>query len=219
MDSDDISPTESDHRLVVRRWWLLFGCALLVSVLPRCDEHTSNLTSPSTGAGLSLTVQRIDLGLPLLATRFYVCTCSARDPRGERPATATEAREVTQVAAEQFGAGYGMCGMAHEIFSVRADWEFSLALQSGPTEWFVSMSWPHWIGNVLACLLVGTAIWALFGGWRHWPPAERVLEELCPQCGYDLRGAVSARCSECGTPIRRAARVSPPNVPEARVRQ
>jgi predicted amidophosphoribosyltransferase len=25
----------------------------------------------------------------------------------------------------------------------------------------------------------------------------------CPHCGYDLRGAVSPRCSECGEPIER----------------
>jgi rubrerythrin len=29
--------------------------------------------------------------------------------------------------------------------------------------------------------------------------------ELCPECGYDLRGS-SERCPECGTPIRRFPR-------------
>ena len=37
----------------------------------------------------------------------------------------------------------------------------------------------------------------LFGWWKRPHPAG-----CCPQCGYDLRGSVGGRCSECGLSLQ-----------------
>jgi predicted amidophosphoribosyltransferase len=36
---------------------------------------------------------------------------------------------------------------------------------------------------------------------------RRWRQDLCPECGYDLRGS-SERCPECGRPIRRFPRIA-----------
>ena len=62
----------------------------------------------------------------------------------------------------------------------------------------VSNIWPiaccSWI---LPGILVAAVVGAPFAMLRR-PP---VLEGHCVSCGYDLRGNVSGRCPECGTPV------------------
>lgn len=45
-------------------------------------------------------------------------------------------------------------------------------------------------------LLILIAICSLWY-WRDWRKRRR--PGFCPECGYDLRGCVDGRCSECGT--------------------
>jgi hypothetical protein len=50
-------------------------------------------------------------------------------------------------------------------------------------------------GIVLPLALIGTDVYLLLG-WRH---DARIERGLCPQCGYDLRGAApGSGCPECG---------------------
>ncbi len=61
------------------------------------------------------------------------------------------------------------------------------------------ISAPHWL--VAGVLLVPASLLSVRyyrGARRRW----RVRKGLCITCGYDLRGAASDVCSECGTTIR-----------------
>ena len=79
----------------------------------------------------------------------------------------------------------------------RSSWlgvKYSWNLQSGnfnPPRHFLSVLFPLWITVILTAIL--PALWI----WRH---LRRQLgnENLCTQCGYDLR-ATPDRCPECGT--------------------
>ena len=56
---------------------------------------------------------------------------------------------------------------------------------------------PMWLGFALNSLLYATILWIPFAPFA----LRQVLRRrrgACMQCGYDLRGAVSAGCSECG---------------------
>lgn len=46
--------------------------------------------------------------------------------------------------------------------------------------------------------------------YRPWKRRRRLRRGLCPDCGYDLRGATSATCSECGwSDVQPAPEASP----------
>lgn len=55
--------------------------------------------------------------------------------------------------------------------------------------------------------LIWIPYWCLFslvatlGGYSYWR-ARRSAPGTCSMCAYDLAGAVSSRCPECGTPIQ-----------------
>jgi hypothetical protein len=53
------------------------------------------------------------------------------------------------------------------------------------------IAFPHWF------LLLALAILPALRGWQLLRSARRRSENLCPQCGYDLR-ATPQRCPECG---------------------
>ncbi|MDX2197500.1 MAG: hypothetical protein SF069_00840 [Phycisphaerae bacterium] len=62
-----------------------------------------------------------------------------------------------------------------------------------------------WLG-----FLVNVAFWGLVSAAVAYAISAlrrrlRIAKNLCPQCGYDIRGAASDRCSECGGAIRPAA--------------
>jgi hypothetical protein len=59
-----------------------------------------------------------------------------------------------------------------------------------------SLAFPAWRVSLL--FLLGLA----FFGVRPLRRYRRRRRGLCVKCAYDLRGAVSDRCPECGTPIR-----------------
>ena len=58
-------------------------------------------------------------------------------------------------------------------------------------------------------MLAGTGVLfvtAVVVAWRRARERRRRWKlELCPACGYDVRGSAE-RCPECGTPIRRFPR-------------
>ena len=58
-------------------------------------------------------------------------------------------------------------------------------------------------------ILVGSGlalVWFIVTAWRRARERRRRWhEDLCPECGYDLRGSAE-KCPECGTPIRRFPR-------------
>ena len=58
-------------------------------------------------------------------------------------------------------------------------------------------------------MLVGTGVMfvtVIVVAWRRArEKRRRWKQDLCPACGYDVRGSAE-RCPECGTPIRRFAR-------------
>jgi hypothetical protein len=55
----------------------------------------------------------------------------------------------------------------------------------------ITILFPHW------SLLLALAILPALCGWQLLRSARRRSENLCPQCGYDLR-ATPQRCPECG---------------------
>lgn len=62
-----------------------------------------------------------------------------------------------------------------------------------------------WLGffvNVAFWSLVSAAVAYTISAIRR---RLRIAKNLCPDCGYDIRGATSDRCSECGGAIRPAA--------------
>ena len=64
-------------------------------------------------------------------------------------------------------------------------------IRSGPVLRAYVIRFPHWT------LLLAFAILPAFRGWQLLRSARRRSENLCPQCGYDLR-ATPQRCPECG---------------------
>lgn len=62
--------------------------------------------------------------------------------------------------------------------------------------------WLGFLVNVAFWGLVSAAVANAFSAIRR---RLRIAKNLCPQCGYDIRGAASDRCSECGGAIRPAA--------------
>jgi hypothetical protein len=58
------------------------------------------------------------------------------------------------------------------------------------------------IGLILCIGSVPVSILAGFATYRQTLETERQRQGLCPRCGYDLRGLVTARCPECGAKLR-----------------
>ncbi len=71
-------------------------------------------------------------------------------------------------------------GDAMSVFNVYVDWQ-------GDT----TVVFPHW------SLLLALAILPTLRGWQLLRARQRRGENLCSQCGYDLR-ATPQRCPECG---------------------
>ncbi len=71
--------------------------------------------------------------------------------------------------------------------------------------WRIFMWWEPWAGGrarhmefPLWPLAAGAGLVAAVAWWLD--PPRRPRPGCCPACGYDLRGNVSGRCPECGTP-------------------
>ena len=74
---------------------------------------------------------------------------------------------------------------------------FSLqSRQSGPYH-TMSLVFPLWVVSAFLSILTMTPV--VQGPGRRW---WRSLHGWCLECGYDLRGNRSGRCSECGTRYR-----------------
>lgn len=71
------------------------------------------------------------------------------------------------------------------------------SVRQGPfrVTWLV---FPLWFSTFLLSLVSATPV--VLGPIRKWWRRER---GLCEECGYDLRGSRSGRCSECGTRYRK----------------
>lgn len=69
-------------------------------------------------------------------------------------------------------------------------------LQGPGYGWERSITLIHFVGPTI-CLLIPAAVIAL----RVWASRPRKSPWACQHCGYDLRGAASSHCSECGYPI------------------
>lgn len=97
-------------------------------------------------------------------------------------------------------------------FQLTGSWVPVLFVQ----EWTIEESWPKWVDRsksmpaierpwhmpggfsfgllpAVIILVSGNAFWYC----RDW--RKRPRPGCCPNCGYDLRGSVDGRCSECGT--------------------
>lgn len=57
---------------------------------------------------------------------------------------------------------------------------------------------------------LGLGLYLLFGASALIRYCTRDLSGLCASCGYDLNSLDSDRCPECGTPIPKRARPTPP---------
>jgi hypothetical protein len=68
---------------------------------------------------------------------------------------------------------------------------FSYVRSTMRSKGFLLIAFPHW--SLLLALLVFPAL----RGWQLLRARRRQNENLCPQCGYDLR-ATPQRCPECG---------------------
>jgi len=60
--------------------------------------------------------------------------------------------------------------------------------------------------NAVAGMLMGGVVGIILGEIICWNRSHsgKVIDEMsipCCRCGYDLRGNVSGKCPECGTPI------------------
>lgn len=73
----------------------------------------------------------------------------------------------------------------------------------------IDASAPEWYSSFPVVLLgmfyaSAMALWGLSILWRCRRLVGRLTDDLCVQCGYDLRGQPIPRCPECGTPFRTA---------------
>jgi hypothetical protein len=59
------------------------------------------------------------------------------------------------------------------------------------------------LGTLIFLAAPPVALLAAWSVYRQATTAEREKTGLCPTCGYDLRGIVTERCPECGTPLGR----------------
>lgn len=63
-----------------------------------------------------------------------------------------------------------------------------------------------WVGNAMSavgsCLTIALGLYLFFGGKWIVNLAIPGSHPHCPECAYDLTGAASTRCPECGTPFR-----------------
>ena len=57
---------------------------------------------------------------------------------------------------------------------------------------------PIWPGFLIDTVFYAAIWFALFFGFASAKRAIRRKRGRCPRCGYDLRGNLSAGCSECG---------------------
>jgi hypothetical protein len=76
----------------------------------------------------------------------------------------------------------------------------SSATVDGTARRYTTIVFPYW------SLLLALAILPALHGWQLLRSARRRSENLCPQCGYDLR-ATPQRCPECGHETTAGARV------------
>lgn len=65
-----------------------------------------------------------------------------------------------------------------------------------------SVSWEYVLMPMGPLIKVGAGVYLFFGGARIVDKAVPGNRPYCPECAYDLSGAVSNRCPECGTPFR-----------------
>jgi hypothetical protein len=84
--------------------------------------------------------------------------------------------------------------------TLRFDWKAPHVKRSPPqstvVNWFVRV--PYWF--VCLPFMLAPALW--LNRWRIFVRRRRrVAAGLCPQCGYDLRGAIHERCPECGKDV------------------
>jgi len=77
------------------------------------------------------------------------------------------------------------------------------------------------LGTLIFLAAPPVALLAAWSVYRQATTSEREKTGLCPTCGYNLRGIVTERCPECGTPTSRRSteaeewRPDPPNDPPA----
>ena len=111
-----------------------------------------------------------------------------------------------------FGIGYAMTGEVRiERACVCVLWGEQLEWPYYEHGWYWSLRTPEydWAPYLYVARLnshVIIPLWPVFAilivVWIYlYVRARNLSPAKCTQCGYDLRGAVSDRCSECGAPI------------------
>jgi hypothetical protein len=91
--------------------------------------------------------------------------------------------------------------MPPNVITLRKCAGFWCCDMSDPSEpLVVAVAFPHW------SLLLALSILPALRGWQLLRARRRRSENLCPQCGYDLR-ATPQRCPECGHETPAGARL------------
>lgn len=129
--------------------------------------------------------------------RFYWYRCSD-------PVYLDFSDDMLRVVARRVQDG-AICLRLQHVMPGRMPAEAFVAQEFTPAEAHASPVKIVGVRTRLAWPVAGLAIFPLVVFGRDWYRRWRIRPGYCRHCLYDLRGCVSGRCPECGTPFERDA--------------